>query len=861
LVTSPAARLGSACARLTAACARHARWVVAGVLVATVLLGWLAVTRLDVDTGTETMIDADVPFRRNEIAYATAFPQAADQIVVVVDAGRPADAENAAERIAVALAARTDRFAAVRRPDALPFDNATGVLFLPRASVAGLADRLVAAQPLLAPLAADPSLVGLAAAIDLLAEGAARGAITAEALDKPLGAIAATVESVLAGRPEPLAWDDFLAGGLVPEDPRGSRRLILLNPILEPGELARGSIALATARDIIGGLALGAGVRTRFTGPLALDAEELASVASGAEFGLVASFVMVGLLLALALRSTRLVVAGLITLVVGLVWTTAFAALAVGTLNLISVAFGIMFIGIAVDFGLQFAVRYGAEPAADALDGVARAGRSAGGAMTLAAAATASGFLAFLPTDFRGVAELGLIAGVGMVVALVFNLTLLPALIVLFGAPRRSGARATPRLADLDAALAVHHRSILAMMAVLGLAGAAALPFVRFDVDPLNLKDPASESVRALRDLLADPLVAPYGLDVPVPMAEAAELAARLAQVPEVGSVRSLGDLLPADQDAKIMILSDAAFILGPTLTPPAIAEPPTPEAVVAALRRTASRLVAVPDAAEATSLARLANAFDAAADRGPALVPALANALVGGVPDLLAGVRELLAVGPVDAAMLPEAAVRDWRSGDTARLVVQPAATAPDNATLARFVHAVWAVAPRATGMAAAVVASARVVVDAFLTATALALLAIMVMLALVLRRVGDVLLVLAPLALAALMTFGEAVALGMPINFANIIALPLLLGIGVSFPIYLVLGWRAGVEGFVQTPTARAVLFSALTTAAAFGTLAVSPHPGTAAMGTLLLLAVGNLLIANLIALPALLAMLRRA
>lgn len=857
-MTPPAARLREACAWLAAACARHARWVVAGVLVATVLLGWLAVTRLDVDTGTETMIDADVPFRRNEIAYATAFPQAADQIVVVIDAGRPADAETAAERIAAALAARTDRFAAVRRPDALSLHEAAGVLYLPRASVAGLADRLVAAQPLLAPLAADPSLVGLAAAIDLLAEGGARGAVTADALDAPLDAIAATVELVLAGRPEPLAWDAFLAGGLVPEDPRGSRRLILLNPILEPGELARGGTTLATAREVIGGLALGAGVRTRLTGPLALDAEELKSVAAGAELGLFASFVMVGVLLAFAVRSARLVAAGLITLIVGLVWTTAFAALAVVTLNLISVAFGIMVIGIVVDFGLQFAVRYSAQAAVTSVQGgVAGAGREAGGAMTLAAAATASGFLAFLLTDFRGVAELGLIAGVGMVIALAFNLTLLPALIALLRAPRRASARASPRLADLDAALDVHHRPILAVMAVLALAGAAALPFVRFDVDPLNLKDPASESVRALRDLLADPLVAPYGLDVPVPVAEAADLAGRLAALPEVGSVRSLGDLLPADQDAKIMILSDAAFILGPTLTPPASAEAPTPEAVVAALRQTASRLVAVPAAAGA--VARLANAFDAAADRGPALVPALANALVGGVPDLLAGVREFLAVGPVDATMLPEAAARDWRSGDTARLVVQPAAPAPDNAALARFVHAVWAVAPQATGMAAAVVASGRVVVDAFLTATATALLAIVVMLALVLRRGGDVLLVLAPLALAALMTFGEAVALGMPINFANIIALPLLLGIGVSFPIYLVLSWRTGVEGFVQTPTARAVLFSALTTAAAFGTLAASTHPGTAAMGTLLLLASANLLIANLIALPALLAALR--
>ncbi|MGH6720400.1 MAG: MMPL family transporter, partial [Alphaproteobacteria bacterium] len=190
------------------------------------------------------------------------------------------------------------------------------------------------------------------------------------------------------------------------------------------------------------------------------------------------------------------------------------------------------------------------------------------------------------------------------------------------------------------------------------------------------------------------------------------------------------------------------------------------------------------------------------------------------------------------------------------ARLVVQPAVAAPAGRDLARFVAAVLGVAPQATGMAASVVASADVVIDAFLTASALAIAAIGAILGLAMRRPGDFALVLAPLALAAAMTFAEAVVLGLAINFANVIALPLLLGIGVSFPIYLVAGWRAGVEGVVRTPTARAVLFSALTTAAAFGSLALSRHPGTAAMGGLLLLAIGNLIVANLIVLPALLA-----
>jgi len=276
---------------------------------------------------------------------------------------------------------------------------------------------------------------------------------------------------------------------------------------------------------------------------------------------------------------------------------------------------------------------------------------------------------------------------------------------------------------------------------------------------------------------------------------------------------------------------------------------------VVAALRATAGRLVALPPEVSDVAVMRLANALDAAADRGAALVPALAHALVSGVPELLAQLRALLAQRPVTEADLPAELVADWRAGELTRIVVQPAA-APESDELVRFVDAVAGVAPQATGMAASVVASADVVVGAFLIASALAIAAIGGILGLAMRRLVDIALVLAPLALAAAMTFAEAVALGLSINFANVIVLPLLLGIGVSFPIYLVAGWRAGVEGVVRTPTARAVLFSALTTASAFGTLALARHPGTAAMGSLLLLAIGNLIVTNLVVLPALLA-----
>jgi predicted RND superfamily exporter protein len=117
----------------------------------------------------------------------------------------------------------------------------------------------------------------------------------------------------------------------------------------------------------------------------------------------------------------------------------------------------------------------------------------------------------------------------------------------------------------------------------------------------------------------------------------------------------------------------------------------------------------------------------------------------------------------------------------------------------------------------------------------------------------------VLAPLLLAGLLTLATSVVAGLPLNFANIIALPLLLGVGVAFDIYFVMRWRDGQRELLGSSTARAILFSALTTGTAFGSLALSPHPGTSEMGRLLILALFYSLLCTFFVLPALLAIFR--
>jgi predicted RND superfamily exporter protein len=198
----------------------------------------------------------------------------------------------------------------------------------------------------------------------------------------------------------------------------------------------------------------------------------------------------------------------------------------------------------------------------------------------------------------------------------------------------------------------------------------------------------------------------------------------------------------------------------------------------------------------------------------------------------------------------------RDWVAPDGRwRVQVFPRGDTRDNAVLRRFARAVERIVPAAVGSAVSVDEWTRLAPRAFATAGLLAVVSISLLLLAVLRRVREVALVLAPLLLAGLFTLGAATLLGFSINFANIITLPMMLGIGVAFDIYFVMRWRSGEPGFLASPTARAVIFSALTTGTAFGSLAISQSPGMAEMGKFLSLALFFILATTLCILPVLL------
>ncbi len=828
-------------------------------LVLTLLAGWYAAGHLAIDTEIEKLLPSDLAWRQNEIALDRAFPQNANLLAIVIDGPSGDRTDAAAQRLAERLAAKPMLFHNVRRPDGGAFFDRSGLLFLSVDELNALSQQLVAAQPLLGSLSADPSLRGLFDTLTLFIEGASRGDVGIDKLAPTLGKIADIVDAVASGKPANLSWGEVLTGK--PPDKRDLRKFVLAQPVLDYSALEPGRKATDEIRRLTAELGLAqTGVRVRITGPIALNDDQFAALREGALRSALLSVGSVLVILLIGLRSPRLVIAILATVIAGLVLTGAFAALAIGSLNVISVAFGVLFVGLAVDFSIQFSVRYRDQRhRLGTLDAaLAGAGRSIGPSLALAAASTAIGFLSFVPTPYVGVRELGWIAGAGMVIAIALNFLLLPALLALLRPRAEPEAVGFARMAGADRFVRERRGWILGVVGVLALLCLALLPRVGFDFDPLDLKDPNSEAMQTIFDLIADPQTTPYTAEILAPSLDAAKaLAAKLGDLPEVAQVVTGASFIPADQDQKLAILADLSLLVGPSLTPVTKLAAPSDAEIMASLTSCRDALRAFAAAhPEAAAAARLAAALDVAIARGPAILPALDKALLSGLLYRLQLLGSLLQAKSVTLTDLPADLRGSWITpGGQARVEVFPKGDARDPAVLERFVAAVHRIAPQATGTPVTIRESGRLISSAFVEAGIIAVAVIIVLLAAVLRRVRDVALVIAPLLLAALLTLGLTVVTGQKLNYANIIALPLLLGIGVAFDIYFVMNWRAGLSDHLQSSTARGVVFSAATTMCAFGSLWLSPDVGSSEMGKLLTISLAMTVFCTLFVLPALL------
>jgi len=864
---------------------RRARSTLLLIALATVGLTWFTLTHLGVNSDGVTMLGEHIEARKNYLEFSRSFPNIENVMLIVVDGETPEIARKATTRLEEALSAETDLFHDVYVPGSGEFFERYGLLYRDIDDLDEFGLQIARVQPVLTALEREPTIANLASLIETGLEES-REDEDDDALEEMaliLDRIGDATVQAYREFPIEISWEEILLRGSSVETV--TQWVIVADPILDFDRVFAATEPIDAVRRIAEENDLDAerGVRVRITGLPALNYEEMWGIFWDVGVGGAICFFVVVFALWRALHSMKLVIASILTLLVGLLWTGAVAAASVGSINLISISFAILFIGLGVDFAIHLGMNYAdalrshvGEPNAhdraldDALSNV-------GASLIICTITTATGFYVFIPTDNLGVAELGQIAGSGMIVNLFLTSTLYPALLTTFCRVDPSHLPRPLRFRNTWWSAVTHKPGWVTSISLLLLGiGIWIALGARFDANVVAMRDPDTESVQTFNELLDESgQKSPWPVDTIAPDIESAvELARRVEELPVVELALTIADYVPEDQEEKLLILEDVGMILDAPRNVEPYSENPTIEEQVRALRSLRDYL-ADPGfdrdprllAASMRTLRRSLDDFLARIDDDENPEEALARlevSLLGGLSEQIKRLRDATLIEEVGLEDLPpELRKRMLTPDGRARIQIFPSEQLTDEAAFTRFSREVQSIAPDVTGLSVNLIAFGDATRDSFSEALFLAVVLIGAFLFVLWKRISLMLLVLAPLILANVLTVATMVILDIPFNFVNVVVIPLLLGIGVDSGIHLV--HRAETikrmnrsdESLLSSTTARAVFYSALTTTVSFGTLSLSSHYGMSTLGIVLGIGMTLTVICNLVVLPALLAL----
>jgi uncharacterized protein len=847
-----------------------------GVIILSLLIAALALNytknNLGMNTDTKDMLSADLAWRQLDLDYEKNFPQYTDNILIIVEAETADQALDAADILYQNLLTETELFKSVYYPNELSIFKDSALLFLDSEELQDLSDNLATIQPFLGRLTQDQTLRGLFSMLEDAIEAQEDGEDID--LDPLLSQISSAIDATINQQPYRVSWHRLMSG----EDSLKSvyREFIILQPKLDYSSLLPAASHMDRLRQLSHELELEEtiGAKIRLTGSAALSHEDLLSVTRGTEIAMLLAFAMVSIIMLVGLGSIKLVIATLITLVFGLILTATFATLTVGNLNLISVAFAVLYIGLGVDFAIHYCLRY-RELCIDGHDNVTAIRESSinvGSSLFLCAATTATGFFAFMPTDYDGVAELGWISGGGMFISLVVTLTLLPALLSLMPLSVKQETTKKETSSCLNWLFVLPFTQtrkikITTLVAVIILLGFVTQ--VKFDYNTLNLQDQSNESVQAYQDLLADSDTSPWtGIILGDSKKDAEKIIENLQSLTLVDKLLWIDDFIPEEQEDKLGIIEEMDLLLGDLTSTPQNSTLDDQQRLDI-LNRFSLQLQNSPLTRSTPLLLELQNKLSNFVDTSRLLnsdtlakrMSRFERSLLDSLPGRLQTLNASLNADYITEENLPADLTQRWFNKDADKYLIEiyPSENIQDNDAMRRFVKQLQAADPRVVGSPVINIEASDAVIKAFQQAFGYAFIVITVFLLVLLIHKRDTLYIITSLLTAAIFTGGLSVLLGLPLNFANVIALPLILGIGVDSGIHILHRFRTALpddHSLLNTSSARAVVVSAMTTMGSIGNLAFSPQLGTASMGKLLTIGVAMTLLCMLIILPSLLA-----
>ena len=622
------------------------------------------------------------------------------------------------------------------------------------------------------------------------------------------------------------------------------------------------------------------GLEAGVTGPDALEADEMSSSMKDVTLATWLSLIgQMGLLILFFRSLRRTLVEGLV-LILGLCWTFGLVTLVVGHLNLLSLIFAPLMLGLTIDYGIHWFCRLEEEEGPSRLcsPGVLACTfrRSAPGIVYAGVAAIVS-FVPLAFVGFKGLAELGIILAMGILVMLVATLTLVPALVTITEkcpsseAPEECSPHPTPFLH-----LHWNRPGLIVGAGVLIIAlGALSMHYVPFDLNPLHLQNPTAESVVWEYKLIQDSKYSTsYGALATASLEELAARSEALKRLPTVSHVESILSFLPQQVEAKRPLLKEMQPVLDAINFPRAPVGPPEPRELAAILSRINFK---VAEAAEKLDKDQADTRKQV--EETHRLINKILPQLQSGTPEVASRLEKYgryffsdlrdtwdqfrgyvdsgLTVAPPTLADLPASVRARFISPQgTYLLRVFPSEDTWNFGPLKQFVKSLWSVDPNTVGDPVLLYNFTLGFRNSILWAAGMALLAIAVMLVLLFRSLKMAMLAFIPLVVGTGLTVNMMWLLNLPFNQANVLFVPLILGEGIEFGIIILTRWRqeesARAIG-LPASTAKGVALAALTTTLGFGSLMVSGHQGTFSLGLLATVGSLSVLLASLSILPA--------
>ena len=827
---------------------------------------YYTVNNLGVNTDTSTLLSQDLPFQKNRIRWENAFPQDAATIIFVVEAPTAEQTSIAANILAKRIAENKQLFEYVYIPDDNAFLKQQGLLYLTPDKLENLSAKLIDAQPFIGYLAQNYHLQGLLEILGKALDNTDSG--LPMNLNPLLEGIDQSLLAVQLEQPYSLSWQKLLAFNQS-NDRNTLRSIVSARPIADFNSMKPVEKSLNFAREIAREIqAIDPQVSIRITGKKALEEDEMRVLAEDTVYsGLLALSLIIAVLF-VGLRSVKLVLCTLIVLIMGLILTAGFATVAVGHLNVLSVAFAILYIGLGVDFAIHICLAFREcwEGAMTSEDAIKKSVIKLGFSLFLCALTTSIGFFAFIPTDYEGVSELGLISGGGMFIGLIVSLTLLPALLKVFAIKKLARQQVT-RLPGWICTFPFHYAKLIRYTSILlAIAASFSLHYVYLDSNPVNLRDPNSESVVAFKDLLQSKTRSPFVLIALSDSQENSEkLALQMQGLDTVSKTVTLQSFVAKDQDEKLAIIEDLSLVMGPELMnfDRPLESADIRQALLELQTKINSALANPSAKATPELLAKLHQhitdfiVFADGAELSTAKYQQFDKSVLGLFPYTMQQLNTGLQAYQFGRADIPDYISNNWLSpSGIYKIIIDPKYDLNQAENLKAFAREVQSVDDSVTGLPVSDLAAGDVIAEVFIQSFTTAILVIFLVLLIILKSFRNTLLVIWPLLLAGLLTAATNVLLQNPFNFANIIALPLLMGMGVDSGIHIMHRLHAGLganEHLLQTSTARGVFFSSLTTLLSFTSLAFTNHQGISSMGLLLAIGITFTLICTLIVLPA--------